>query len=97
MAALSTLALLAGGALAGAVAGHAMSPKAPKQAPAMPTMPAAPDPKVQSQEAEAAAALRRRARAAMSGRAGTMNGTLLTSPQGLGAPASTAPKTLLGL
>lgn len=42
------------------------------------------------------AATRRQKRNAAASAPGTRNGTLLTGPAGVTAPASTAPKTLLG-
>lgn len=92
MAALSTLAFAAGGALVSALAR-----KKQGAAPTLPTLPAAPDPAIaaqQKQEAAQRAASYAHLRSSVN--PAGVGGTNLTGPAGLPSPAPVARKGLLG-
>lgn len=91
MAALSTLAFIAGGALVGALAGGA-GKKQPKP-PALPAIPEAPKlDQASTDTSSVLTALRLRKRSD----GGNFGGTLLTGPSGLTKDVPTQRKTLLG-
>lgn len=79
--------------LAGASAAKSLTQKG-AAVPELPTAPSMEDLNLQAAQKASLAATRARA---LAGGTGTHGGTLLTGPGGLTTPATTAPKTLLGL